>query len=66
MGRFGIASVPPGTYQVTVSASLDTDSNAIPVDLVDPKFNDPGTSGLTCEVKENTIFDITVTKPKEK
>jgi hypothetical protein len=57
--------VPPGTYQVTVSASLDSGSNAIPVDLVDPKFNDPGTSGLTCEVNENTIFDIVVTKPKK-
>ncbi|MDR3197753.1 MAG: carboxypeptidase-like regulatory domain-containing protein [Planctomycetaceae bacterium] len=57
--------VPPGTYQVTVSASSDVGPNTTPVYLVDPKFNNPETSGLTCNVKENTIFDITVTRPKE-
>jgi hypothetical protein len=31
--------------------------------LVNPKFREPTTSGLTCEVKGSTTFDITVEKP---
>ncbi|MDR2705132.1 MAG: carboxypeptidase-like regulatory domain-containing protein [Planctomycetaceae bacterium] len=59
--------VPPGTYQVTVSSSTGGSEPEIPViHLVDPKFNDIETSGLTCEVKGNTIFNITVTKPVKK
>ncbi|MDR2441270.1 MAG: hypothetical protein LBE12_18060, partial [Planctomycetaceae bacterium] len=56
--------VRPGTYQVTVSATTGGGSNGEPlVYLVDPKFANPATSGLTCEVKGNTVFNITVTKP---
>ncbi|MDR2756512.1 MAG: carboxypeptidase-like regulatory domain-containing protein [Planctomycetaceae bacterium] len=56
--------VRPGTYQVTVSATTGGGSDGIPfVYLVDPKFENPSTSGLTCEVKGNTVFNITVTKP---
>ncbi|MDR3197160.1 MAG: carboxypeptidase-like regulatory domain-containing protein [Planctomycetaceae bacterium] len=58
--------VRPGTYQVTVSATTGGGSDGTPlVHLVDPKFENPGTSGLTCEVKGNTVFNITVTKPKK-
>jgi hypothetical protein len=56
--------VRPGTYQVTVSATTGGGSDGEPlVHLVDPKFENPSTSGLTCEVKGNTVFNITVTKP---
>jgi hypothetical protein len=56
--------VRPGTYQVTVSAATGGGSDGSPfVRLVDPKFENPSTSGLTCEVKGNTMFNITVTKP---
>jgi hypothetical protein len=56
--------VRPGTYQVTVSATTGGGSDGTPlVHLVDPKFENPSTSGLTCEVKGNTVFDITVIKP---
>ncbi|MDR0609769.1 MAG: carboxypeptidase-like regulatory domain-containing protein [Planctomycetaceae bacterium] len=56
--------VRPGTYQVTVSATTGGGSDGEPlVHLIDPKFENAGTSGLTCEVKGNTVFDIIVTKP---
>jgi hypothetical protein len=56
--------VRPGTYQVTVLATTGGGSDGTPlVHLIDPKFENPFTSGLTCEVKGNTVFDITVIKP---
>ncbi|MDR0336274.1 MAG: carboxypeptidase-like regulatory domain-containing protein [Planctomycetaceae bacterium] len=56
--------VRPGTYRVTVSATTGGGSDGMPlVHLVDPKFENSSTSGLTCEVKGNTVFDIIVTKP---
>jgi hypothetical protein len=56
--------VRPGNYQVTVTATTGGGSDGTPfVHLVDPKFENPSTSGLTCEVKGNTVFPITVTKP---
>lgn len=64
--------VPAGTYKVTVRASGDSPSSANtdvadvkPVKpLVDPKYNNPETSGLTCEVTKATVFDIKVEAPK--
>jgi hypothetical protein len=59
--------VRPGTYQVTVSATTGGGSDGPPlVYLIDPKFENPSTSGLICEVKGNTVFNITVTKPVKK
>ena len=63
--------VPAGTYRVTVRAMADTPSdpmvdldNASPVQLlVDSKYNNPETSGLVCEVKGTTTFNITVEAP---
>lgn len=56
--------VTPGNYKVTVIASTGGGSDGEPlVQLVDPKFAESSTSGLTCEVKGTTTFDITVTKP---
>ena len=58
--------VPPGLYKVTVQAqysgNLD-DPGAPWFDLIDPKFANPETSGLTCDVKSSTTYDITVTEP---
>jgi hypothetical protein len=55
--------VPPGIYQVTVSSSTGGGRDGTPfVHLIDPKFENPSTSGLTCEVKGNTVFDIIVIK----
>jgi len=63
--------LPPGTYQVYISgAALYPQIGAMGqplgsvVHLIDTKFTSPETSGLTCEVKRNRIFDITVTPPK--
>jgi hypothetical protein len=64
--------VPAGTYKVSVIASGDSQSDPT-VDvadvkpakpLVDPKFNNPETSELVCEVKGPTGFDIKVEPPK--
>jgi len=65
-------SVPAGTYKVTVMALENTmsDPNVSVEDakpaksLVDPKYNNPETSGLVCEVKGKTSFPITVEAPK--
>lgn len=63
----------PGLYKVTVIA-VEYDSNldltddpnrkvAGPKVLVDPKFNSVETSGLSCDVKGKTTYDIKVTAP---
>ena len=63
--------VPAGTYKVSVIASGESPSDSS-VDvgdakpapsLVDPKFNNPETSELVCEVKGATVFNIKVTAP---
>jgi len=64
--------VPAGTYKVTVRASGESpsDPKADIADvkpaksLVDTKYNAPETSGLVCEVKGITTFNITVETPK--
>ncbi|MDR3109098.1 MAG: carboxypeptidase-like regulatory domain-containing protein [Planctomycetaceae bacterium] len=71
-GTYTIHNIPAGTYRVTVKASGESQSDpkvdvadvkpAKPV--VDKKYNDPATSGLTCEVKGSTSYDITVEPPK--
>ena len=64
--------VPSGTYQVYITdarvpASFtiqDEDGNtSAPLVLaIDPKFTTPARSGLTCEVKGATTFNISVEK----
>jgi len=58
--------VTPGTYQIAV-AGLTTGGGDDGTPLtwhIDPKFDNPGTSGLTCEVgKKSVVYDITVTRP---
>jgi len=56
-GTYSISGpVPAGKYKVAVQASDNS--------LIDPKYNDPETSGLVCEVKGPTGFDIQVEPPK--
>ena len=58
--------VPPGLYKVIVQAQVSSnvnDPSARWLDLIDPKFSAPETSGLTCEVKSSTTYDITVAEP---
>ena len=68
--------MPPGTYKVYITEAMiegdsslaqkDEDGNSyIPkVPAVDSKFTGPK-SGLTCEVKGATKYDITVEKPSK-
>ena len=56
--------VKPGTYGVTVYSKEGGGSDRSPIKyFVDAKFENPATSGLTCEVKKKTTYDIVVTKP---
>ena len=68
--------IPRGTYQVTIQDTHNPREVYNPNNpdlpprliwpterLIDPKFGNLGTSGLVCEVKGRTKFDITVTKP---
>ena len=58
--------VPAGTYKVSVTVSGEPGSGeATPsgLPLVDPKFSNPETSGLVCEVRGATVFDIELTPP---
>ena len=65
--------LPRGTYRVYISgaavfpgiSAMGTPLGQV-VELVDSKFTSPETSDLTCEVKGNTVFNITVTPPKKK
>jgi len=70
--------IPRGTYRVSilnvmVPTEVFTAGPDRPPKLIfpkewpiDQKFTSPGTSGLTCEVKGRTKFDITVEKPSAK
>ena len=65
--------LPRGQYQVYITGAIDSKGISAtgaalspPVELVDSKFTSPETSDLTCEVKGNTVFNITVTPPKKK
>jgi len=68
--------LPKGTYQVFITGATTppqlgmgvgtggTVGSFTPgVSLIHQKFIDRMTSGLTCEVKGRTVFDITVTPP---
>jgi len=57
--------VPSGTYKVSVNIRNDSLNARSEGPLVDPKYTDPETSELVCEVKEATTFDIKVERPKE-
>jgi hypothetical protein len=74
-----LKGVPKGTYQVSISGFTPTVTPAplneegrptgrpqvvMPEIPFDKKFLSPTTSGLTCEVKGRTKYDITVEPPK--
>ena len=64
--------IPKGSYGVTVHAmgqpeltpGMRTEHVPPPKSLIDTKFGSTSTSGLTCEVKGSTTFNITVRKPE--
>ena len=67
--------VPPGRYGVKVINAFDSSNTPPgthpndakpPIPLINATFEKTETSGLTCEVKGTTMFDITVTKPSSK
>jgi hypothetical protein len=65
--------IPRGTYQVYITGAVESGKIsptgavlAPPIELVDPKFTSPETSGLSCDVKGRMTFDITVTPPNKK
>ena len=68
--------IPPGTYKVSIAGANQPivippsgQGGGAPIitpvtNLVDTKFESPNTSGLTCEVKGKTTFDIEVSLAK--
>lgn len=61
--------LPAGTYSVTVNKAFGDSGVTAAVSAIDakpmlplinPKYNSATTSGLTCDVKGKTTFDITV------
>jgi len=66
--------VPPGQYRVYIGGAQEAtgemrvisgrgDTRPIMRSLIDAKWEQPATSGLTCEVRSSTTFNITVTRP---
>ena len=71
--------IPPGTYKVSITGvnmpiitppvyastgAQETQTQVIPqTNPINAKYENPNTSGLTCEVKGKTTFDIKVEKP---
>ena len=70
-----LKGVPKGTYQVTISVPMEQVISSgiegkpptiIPLDIpIARKFFSPATSGLTCEVKGRTKYDIKVEAPEK-
>ncbi|MDR0608717.1 MAG: hypothetical protein LBG58_01235 [Planctomycetaceae bacterium] len=71
-GRYVLGSLgekdglPPGTYRVSIVGAMEGESRETARYLIDEKYKDGRTSGLTCTVSGSTTFDITVTKPEVK
>jgi hypothetical protein len=71
-GRYVLGSLsekdglPPDTYRVSIVGAEEPDGAMTYKSLIDEKYKDGRTSGLTCTVTGNTTFDITVTKPEVK
>jgi hypothetical protein len=59
--------IEPGSYRVVVAgATAGGGSDGVQfVRFIDKKYENAGTSGLTCMVDGSAVFDITVTKPKK-
>ena len=71
--------VPPGVYKVTITGAMGVDTASAAtaaqsggmgnlatfVPLIDRKYERAETSGLVCEVKRSTVFNIEVKRPGE-
>ena len=77
MGTYKVDDgIPKGKYRVSIQNVMQVQEdwsrgpNVPPITIfpkewpIDKKFTSPGTSGLTCEVKGRTKYDITVEKPQ--
>jgi hypothetical protein len=61
--RVGVNAVEPTGKQIAINPRDPTDTRPEMRSLVDSKFTNPSTSGLTCEVKGSMKFDFKVSKP---
>lgn len=68
-GTFTMGSYAPddgilrGTFRVSIQSTYVMRQDGSTVELVDRRFADPETSGLSFSVPEQLEWDITVTKP---
>ena len=58
---FGVR-IPSGTHQIAVEVQ-DNPLAGTRADMIDPRFNNPATSGLNVEVRGNTVHAIIVEPP---
>ncbi len=59
--------IPPGEYKVYLRGVMEKSPRSTPlaveyIMLVDAKYQSPDTSGMTCLVKGNTVYDFKVPK----
>ena len=71
--------VPSGTYKVFITGAMGIDTSNVQtlqfgqgpgttapiIQLIDRRYERPETSGLTCDVKKSTVFNIEVKRPGE-
>ncbi|MDR3199797.1 MAG: hypothetical protein LBU34_18175 [Planctomycetaceae bacterium] len=67
MGENGNTNgIKPDEYKVRIISESGGGSDGEPfVRYIADKYDNVNTSGLVCEVKGNTVFNITVTKPEK-
>jgi len=59
--------LPPGTYQVSIAGAIEYGVFGGMRSIVDPKWTDPETSGMTVEVDRKTKFlEITVERNRQR
>jgi len=59
--------LPPGTYQVSIVGAIEYGLGGGVRSLVDPKWSNPETSGMTVEVDRKTKFlEITVERNRQR
>ncbi len=68
-GTFTLGSSTPtdgiraGTVQVAITFANEDDGRGSPKPLIHPRFEHPGTSGLTFEIPRQTKWEIVVERP---
>jgi len=59
--------LPPGTYQVSIAGAIEYGVFGGMRSIVDPKWTDPETSGMTVEVDRKTKFlELTVERNRQR